>query len=67
MKIIIGVILIYILLVTVSSVLMKYIISPFVGTEHEESWLKTIKDFSLGYLIAMVLIAIVISIFNFCF
>jgi len=66
MKIIIGIILIYIILVISSASLMRYIWnSGFKGTEHEETWKTSLTNFSIGYLIVGIILIMIISIFHF--
>lgn len=67
MKIIIGIILIYIIIVISSASLMRYIWSPYKGTEHEETWKKSLTKFSILYLIVVIFIMMIISFFHFCF
>jgi hypothetical protein len=68
MKIIIGIILIYIILVISSASLMRYIWNAgYEGTEHEETWVKSLTKFSIGYLIAGIILMMIFSIFHFCF
>jgi hypothetical protein len=68
MKIIIGIILIYIILVISSASLMRYIWNAgYKGTEHEETWRTSLTKFSIGYLIAMIILMMIFSTFHFCF
>ena len=66
MKIVIGIILIYIILVVSSASLMRYIWNAgYKGTEHEETWKTSLTKFSIGYFIAGVMLTMIISIFHF--
>jgi hypothetical protein len=68
MKIIIGIILIYIILVISSASLMRYIWNAgYKGTEHEETWRTSLTKFSIGYLITGIILMMIFSIFHFCF
>jgi hypothetical protein len=68
MKIIIGIILIYIILVISSASLMRYIWNAgYKGTEHEETWGTSLTKFSIGYLIVGIILMMIFSIFHFCF
>jgi uncharacterized membrane protein len=68
MKIIIGIILIYIILVVSSASLMRYIWNTgHKGTELEETWTKSLKTFAIGYFIVRIILMMIFSIFHFCF
>jgi uncharacterized oligopeptide transporter (OPT) family protein len=51
MKIIIGCVLAYIVLVISSASTMMWLWEPYKGTEHEETWSKSLKNFGVGYLL----------------
>jgi hypothetical protein len=68
MKIIIGIILIYIILVVCSAALMGYIWNTvYKGTEHEETWKTLLIKFGIGYFIIGIILIMFFSIFHFCF
>lgn len=64
MKIIIGIILIYIILVVSSAGLMRYI---WDYGEHGETWKSSLTKFGVGYLIFGIIVILIVSILNFCF
>jgi len=41
--------------------------SPYKGTEHEETWSKSIKEFALGYFIFGLFLIMFFLILHFCF
>lgn len=68
MKIIIGIILIYVLAVLVSTFLFKYIWnSLYKGTEHETNWKSPLNKFSIIYLMTGVIFFLLFSIVHFFF
>jgi hypothetical protein len=68
MKIIIGIILIYIILVVSSAWLMRFVWNTgHKGTELEETWTKSLKTFAIGYFIVGIILMMIFSIFHFCF
>lgn len=63
MKIIIGIILIYIILVISSASIMRYIWnSGYKGTEHEETWKKSITNFGILYLVVGIILIMIFSV-----
>ncbi len=67
MKMIIGFILLYIILVISSASLFKLIMSPYKGTKLEETWKSSLKKSSIVNFIAGIFIIMIFSIFHFCF
>lgn len=68
MKIAIGIVLLYIIIVVLSASLMRFIWnSGFKGTEHEETWSKSLKSFALGYLVVGTFFAIIYLMQQFFF
>lgn len=68
MKIIFGIILIYIILVVSSAGTMRYIWNAgFKGTKEEETWKTSLKEFSIIYLYVGIILLMIFSIFYFCF